>query len=78
MNTMTTESHLSAALGNDSAGSDSLNPEQREALQRGVAKIIALGEQVGVSAEQMVELLRQGLTVRELLEYLEARSGEVA
>jgi hypothetical protein len=76
MDAMRTELHRPAALSDDSA--DSLSLEQREALQRGVAKIIALGEQVGVSAEQMAELLRQGLTVRELLEYLEARSGEVA
>ncbi len=73
---MTTELHPFAALGNDAA--DSLGPPQQEALQRGVAKIIALGEQVGVSAEQMVELLRQGLPVRELFEYLEARSVDVA
>jgi hypothetical protein len=76
MGVMTTELHLSAALSNDPA--DSLSPAQREALQRGVAKIVALGEQVGVSADQMVDLLRQGLTVRELLEYLEARCGDVA
>jgi hypothetical protein len=78
MDAMTTELHRFEASGNDSADSDPLSLEQREALQRGVAKIIALGDQVGVSAEQMAELLRQGLTVRELLEYLEARSGEVA
>jgi hypothetical protein len=76
MGLMTTELHLYAAPSNDPA--DSLSPAQREALQRGVAKIVALGEQVGVSADQMVDLLRQGLTVRELLEYLEARSGDVA
>jgi len=76
MAVMTTELHLSAALRNDLA--DSFSPAQREALQRGVAKIVALGEQVGVNPDQMVDLLRQGLTVRELLEYLEARSGDVA
>jgi hypothetical protein len=36
-----------------------------------------LGEQLAVTADQMAELLRRGMTVRELLEYLEARSGEV-
>jgi len=76
MGMMTTELHLSAASSNDPA--EPLSPAQREALQRGVAKIVALGEQVGVSADQMVELLRQELTVRELLEYLEARCGDVA
>jgi hypothetical protein len=76
MGAMTTELELFAALNNEPA--DSLSPAQREILQRGVAKIVALGEQVGVNADQMVELLRQGLTVRELLEYLEARCGDVA
>jgi len=33
---------------------------------------------VGVSAEQMIELLQSGLTVRELLQYLAARTGQVA
>jgi DNA-binding transcriptional regulator YhcF (GntR family) len=71
---MTTELDLSAALRDGSE--ESLSPAQREALQRGVAKIVALGEQVGVSADQMAGLLKQGLSVRELLEYLEARSRE--
>jgi hypothetical protein len=76
MGVMTTELYLSsAASSNDPA--ETLSPAQRYALQRGVAKIIALGEQVGVSTDQMVELLRQGLTVGELLEYLDARCGEV-
>jgi len=51
---------------------------QQESLQRAVAKIVALGAQVGVSADQMVELLQRGLTVGELLEYLAARTGKVA
>lgn len=51
---------------------------QKEALQRAVAKIVALGEQVGVSADQMIDLLDSGLTVGELLEVLAARAGEVA
>jgi len=37
-----------------------------------------LGAQVGVDADQMILLLRSGLTVRELLEYLAVRSGEAA
>jgi hypothetical protein len=76
MGAMSIEPQPSGASGNDSA--ETLSQEQREALQRGVAKIVALGERVGVSADQMIELLKQGLTVGELLEYLEARSGEVA
>ncbi|MGB6386671.1 MAG: hypothetical protein WBE45_12115 [Terriglobales bacterium] len=57
---------------------ESLTPKQKEALQRAVAKIVALGVQVGVNADQMIQLLRSGLTVRELLEYVAARTGDVA
>ena len=45
---------------------------------RGVAKIVALGAEAGVSADEMIDLLKAGLTVPELLAYLAARSGEVA
>jgi hypothetical protein len=51
---------------------------QKEALQRAVAKVVRLGAQVGVGADQMIVLLQSGLTVGELLEYLAARTGEVA
>ncbi len=51
---------------------------EKEALQRAVAKIVALGAKTGVSAEQMIELLKAGLTVGELLEILATRAGEVA
>ncbi len=55
---------------------DSSTSAQREALERAVAKIIILGEQVGVSTEQMILLLKSGLTVGELVAYLAARNGE--
>lgn len=73
---MRTELQLAAALRHDLA--EPLTCAQKETLQRRVAKIVALGVQVGVSAEQMIELLKSGLTVRELLQYLAARTGEVA
>jgi hypothetical protein len=73
---MTTELHLLAAVSPDPV--ESLTPAQKEALQRAVAKIVALGAQVGVSTDQMILLLQSGLTVGELLEYLAARSGDVA
>ncbi len=73
---MTTELHLIAALTNNLA--EPLIVAQKEALQHAVTKIVALGAQVGVSADQMILLLESGLTVGELLEYLAARSGEVA
>jgi len=73
---MSTERHLTAAISHDLA--ESLTPAQKDALQRAVAKIVALGEQTGVNADEMIELLKAGLTVGVLLEYLVARSGEVA
>jgi len=73
---MTTELRLTEAASRDLA--EPLSLEQKEALQRAVAKIVALGAQVGVSADQMIELLDSGLTVRELLQVLAARAGEVA
>jgi hypothetical protein len=73
---MTTELHLTAAMSRDQA--EPLTLAQKEALQRAVAKVVALGAQVGVSVDQMVQLLQAGLTVGELLEYLAARVGEVA
>jgi len=73
---MSTERYLTAAISHDLA--ESLTTAQKDALQRAVAKIVALGEQTGVNADEMIELLKAGLTVGELLEYLVARSGEVA
>jgi hypothetical protein len=73
---MTIERDLTAAMSRDLA--KPLTLAQKEALQRAVAKVVALGAQVGVSADQMIELLQSGLTVGELLEVLAARTGEVA
>jgi hypothetical protein len=50
---------------------------QQEVLERAVAKIVLLGELVGVNADQMILLLESGLTVSELLEYLGARTRQV-
>jgi len=73
---MTTELDLSAAMSRDLT--EPLSLAQQESLQRAVAKVVALGAQVGVSADQMIELLQSGLTVGELLDYLAARTGEMA
>lgn len=73
---MSIELDLTAAMSRDQA--EPLTLAQKEALQRAVAKVVALGAQVGVSADQMIQLLQSGLTVGELLEYLTARTGEVA
>ena len=73
---MTTELNLIAALSHHLA--EPLTVAQKEALQRAVTKIVALGAHVGVNRDQRIRLLESGLTVGELLEYLAARSGEVA
>jgi len=73
---MTTQLHLVAALSNSLT--EPLTVSQKEALQRAVTKIVALGALAGLNADQMILLLESGLTVGELLEYLAARSGEVA
>jgi hypothetical protein len=57
---------------------ESLTVYQQQVLERAVAKIIVLAEQVGVSTDQMIQMLSAGLTVGELLEYLLSRAGEVA
>ena len=51
---------------------------QKEVLERALAKIVLLGAQVGVSADQMILLLESGMTVGELLEYLVAQNAESA
>ena len=50
---------------------------QQEILERAVAKVVLLGELVGVSADQMILLLNSGLTVSELLEYLGVRTKQL-
>ena len=43
---------------------------QQQVLERAVAKLVVFGERVGVSADQMIQMLAAGLTVGELLEYV--------
>ena len=47
----------------------------QEVLERAITKLVLLGKQVGVSAEQMIEMLEGGLSVVELVEYLASRNG---
>jgi hypothetical protein len=73
---MTTQTQLiTSANGNFG---ESLTMAQKESLRCAVAKIVAFGALVGVSAEQMIQMLQSGLTVGELLQYLASRSVEVA
>jgi hypothetical protein len=55
-NRMTTGPHL-PATGSDDSG-DSLSTAQKEVLQRGVAKIVAWGAQIGVTTDPVIELLK--------------------
>ncbi|MFZ0687713.1 MAG: hypothetical protein WAM89_19375 [Terriglobales bacterium] len=65
--------------GNGSVDSaDSLSAAQREALQRGVAKIVEMGAELGLSPERMIALLQGGLSVPDLLEYLGSGSRDAA
>ena len=71
-----TDMHFIASPAYDS--SDPLTLPQMAVLERAVAKVVLLGEQVGVSTDQMIFLLNSGLTVGELLEYLAMRAGNAA
>jgi len=73
---VTIELDLTAAVSHDLA--EPLTPAQKETLLRAVGKVVALGAQTGVTTDEMIHLLKSGLTVGELLEYLATRCGEVA
>jgi hypothetical protein len=70
-------SHAHTTFSASYAVSEPLSFTQRQVLERAVAKVVLLGEQVGVTPDQMILLLQSGLTVRELLDYLGARNREV-
>ncbi len=68
------EVYSAANAGPDLA--ESLTFGQQEALERAIAKLLLLGKQVGVSADEMILRLESGLTVVELVEYLVSRNEE--
>ena len=47
--------------------------QRQDVLRRALAKVVVLGQEVGVSTDQMIALLEAGLTVEELLEHLVRR-----
>jgi len=55
---------------------DSLSIGDQGVLERAVGKLVVLGQQVGVSTDQMIQLLESGLSVAELLEYLVVRNRQ--
>jgi hypothetical protein len=73
---MATEQHSLAASSHGPV--EPLTTAQEETLRRAVAKVVELGAQTGVTTDEMIHLLDSGLNVGELLDYLAARSGEVA
>ena len=48
---------------------------EQEVLERAITKLVLLGKQVDVSADQMIGMLNSGMTVAEVVEYLAARAG---
>jgi hypothetical protein len=56
--------------------SESLPRSEKEILERALAKLVLAGEQVGIDAAQMIQLLDDGMTVKELLELVLAMTGE--
>lgn len=66
---------ISNASGNSSDSSslkqaDTLTTDEEEVLTRALAKVVALGEEIGVTTDEMIGMLDSGMSVRELLEYL--------
>lgn len=50
-----------------------LSAADEAVLEGAIVKLVFLGRQVGVSPDEMIQLLESGLTVRELLEFLAAQ-----
>jgi hypothetical protein len=46
---------------------------QQQVLKRAVAKLVVYAGRVGISSEEMIQMLASGLTVGELLEYVLSR-----
>jgi hypothetical protein len=59
------EAHPAANAGPDLVQSPTY--AQPEVLERAIGKLVLLGKQVDVSADQMIQLLESGLTVAELV-----------
>ena len=47
-------------------------------LERTVEKLVRYGQQVGVTPEEMISLLDSGISIRDLLAFLAAKSSGVA
>lgn len=70
------ETHLNTNINAESV--ESLTYDQELILERAITKLVLMGRQVGVGADQMISMLESGITVIELVEYLAARDRERA
>jgi hypothetical protein len=55
-----------------------LTQEQVVVLEIAVEKLLRLGEQVGVTPDEMITLLDSGMAVRELLNYITSKTARIA
>jgi len=55
---------------------ESLTCAEEAVLERAVAKLVLLGEQVGVDASLMIALLESGMSVVDLVEYMASRKRQ--
>ena len=55
---------------------DAAYPEgNAPALESAVEKLVAAAEQIGLTADDLIALLQSGMSVPELLDYLEFKTG---
>jgi hypothetical protein len=69
------EVHTAADAGPERA--ESLTFAKQEVLERAIGKLVLLGKQVGVGADEMILLLESGLTVVGLVGYLVVSRGNL-
>ena len=62
------KTHRTLEVGSDSSGSQCCL--RNEVLERAIDKVLRMGASVGVSADQMTEMLDSGMPIEELLRYV--------
>lgn len=58
--------------------SDALTEGQEVFLERAAEKVVRFGQQVGVTPEDMIQLLDSGISVRDLLAFLASKTSGIA
>ncbi len=56
---------------------DELTQDQAAILDVAIEKLVRIGEQSGVRADEMIALLNAGMTVRELLDYVASKTAPI-